>query len=199
MKNIKNLFRLVLGAVLITCTYGTVNAQANSDYDKTIDFTKYSTYSFAGWQDNSDQLLNDLDKGRILTAFKQEFTARNMTLVTDNADVIVTLYFVINNETSTTAYTDYNGGMGYGRVGMRRGWGMGVGGVGMGSATTTYSENDYQVGTMVVDVYDGGTKNLAWQGTYRKTITKNTKKREKNISKAVKKLMKEYPIAIPKN
>ena len=195
----KNFFKLVLSAVLITCTYATVNAQANSDYDKTIDFTKYSTYSFAGWQDNSDQLLNDIDKNRILTAFKQEFTARNMTLVTANADVVVTLYFVINNKTSTTAYTDYNRGMGYGRVGMRRGWGMGVGGVGMGSATTTYSENDYQVGTMVVDVYDGGTKKLAWQGTYQKTITTNTKKREKNIPKAVKKLMKEYPVAIPKN
>jgi len=195
----KNFFKLVLSAVLITCTYATVNAQANSDYDKTIDFTKYSTYSFAGWQDNSDQLLNDIDKNRILTAFKQEFTARNMTLVTANADVVVTLYFVINNKTSTTAYTDYNRGMGYGRVGMRRGWGMGVGGVGMGSATTTYSENDYQVGTMVVDVYDSGTKNLVWQGTYQKTISENTKKRDKKIPKAVKKLMKEYPIAIPKN
>jgi len=195
----KNLFRLLLGAVLLTCTYGAVNAQANSDYDKTIDFTKYSTYSFAGWQDNSDQLLNDLDKNRILTAFKQEFTARNMTLVTDNADAIVTLYFVINNETSTTAYTDFNGGMGYGRVGMRRGWGMGVGGVGMGSATTTYSENDYQVGTMVVDVYDGATKNLVWQGTYQKTISENTKKRDKKIPKAVNKLMKKYPIDVQKN
>jgi len=195
----KKFFKLVLSAVLITCTYATVNAQANSDYDKTIDFAKYSTYSFAGWQDNSDQLLNDIDKNRILTAFKQEFTARNMTLVTANADVVVTLYFVINNKTSTTAYTDYNRGMGYGRVGMRRGWGMGVGGVGMGSATTTYSENDYQVGTMVVDVYDSGTKNLVWQGTYQKTISENTKKRDKKIPKAVKKLMKEYPIAIPKN
>ncbi|MGB5663650.1 DUF4136 domain-containing protein [Eudoraea sp.] len=194
----KKLFKLILGAVLITCTNSTVNAQVNSDYDKTIDFTKYSTYSFAGWQDNSDQLLNDLDKGRILAAFKQEFTARNMTLVTDNADVVITLYFVINNKTSTTAYTDVNGGMGYG-VGLRRGWGMGVGGVGMGSATTTYSEDDYQVGTMVVDVYDGGTKNLAWQGTYQKTITENTKKRSKNIPKAIKKLMKKYPIDAQKN
>lgn len=198
MKKMKNLFRLLVAAVLLTCTYGAVNAQANSDYDKTIDFTKYNTYSFAGWQKNSDQLLNDLDKGRILAAFKEEFTARNMTLVTDNADVVVTLYFVIDNKTSTTAYTDFNGGMGYG-VGMYRGWGMGVGGVGMGSATTTYSEDDYQVGTMVVDVYDGGTKKLAWQGTYQKTITTNTKKRAKNIPKAVKKLMKEYPVAIPKN
>ncbi|MCJ7757730.1 MAG: DUF4136 domain-containing protein [Gillisia sp.] len=185
----KKLFKLLLGAVLITFAYSGLNAQAHSDYDKTIDFTKYRTYSFAGWQDNSDQLLNDLDKNRILKAFKQEFTARNMTLVTDNADAIVTLYFVIDNKTSTTAYTDYNGGMGMGR-GARWGYGMGY-------TTTTYSENDYQVGTMVVDVYDGVTKKLAWQGTYQKTITKNTKKREKNIPKAVGKLMKKYPVVIP--
>ena len=194
----KNLFKLIVSTVLLTFTYGAINAQVNSDYDKTIDFNKYSTYSFAGWQKNSDQLLNDIDKNRILTAFKQEFTARNMTLVTANADAIVTLYFVIDNKTSTTAYTDFNGGMGYG-VGMGRGWAMGVGGVGMGSATTTYSENDYQVGTMVVDVYDGATKKLAWQGTSQKTINTNTKKRAKNIPKAIKKLMKQYPVVIPKN
>ena len=187
----KNILKILFGAFVITFAYSAVNAQVNSDYDKTIDFTRYKTYSFAGWQKNSDKLLNDLDKGRILNAFKDEFTARNMTLVKENGDAIVTLYFVIDKKTSTTAYTDFNGGMGYG---MGRGWGMGVGGVGMGSATTTYNEDDYQVGTMVVDVYDGSTKKLAWQGTSQKTINENTKKREKNIPKAIKALMKKYPI-----
>ncbi len=123
--------------------------------DKSTDFSKYKTYTFAGWQKNSDQVLNDIDKKRILDAFKAEFASRNMTLVTENGDATVSLYLVIDKKTSTTAYTDFNGGMGYG-IGMRRGWGMGVGGLEMGSATTTYNQNDYNEGTLVVDLYDGG-------------------------------------------
>ena len=63
---------------------------------------------------------------------------------------IVTKMFT--DKTSTTAYTNYTGGMGYGR-GM--GWGMG-----MGSASTSYSEEDYKEGTIVIDFYDEQSKKL---------------------------------------
>lgn len=166
-------------------------SQVTADYDKSVDFTKFKTYSFAGWQKNSDKLLNDLDKKRLLDAFAAEFKSRGLTLVKDNADLIVTLFLVIDNKTSTTAYTNYTG-----TVGMRAGygWGMGVGGVGMGSSTTTYSENDYQEGTLVADAYDSSTKKLLWQGVSQSVIQKNASKRDKTIPKRVSKLMKKYPV-----
>ena len=148
----------------------------------------------AGWQNDSDKLINDLDKTRILDAFKAEFDARNMTLVEDNADAVVTLFLVIDNKTSTTAYTNYMGGMG---MGYGYGWGMGMG-AGMGTSTTTYSENDYEVGTLVVDVYDAGTKKLAWQGVLQKTINEKASKREKTIPKNAAKIMKQYPVPAAK-
>ncbi len=153
----KNPIKIFTSLVVFLFAYNLSFAQVNSDYDKSTDFSKYKTYTFAGWQKNSDQLLNDLDKKRVLEAFKAEFASRNMTLVTENGDAAVSLYLVIDNKTSTTAYTNYTGGMGYG-VGMGRGWGMGVGGVGLGSSTTTYSNDDYKEGTLVVDLYDATSK-----------------------------------------
>jgi hypothetical protein len=164
-------------------------AQVKSDYDKTVDFTKYKTFTFMGWAENSDKILNDLDKKRLLEAFRDELAARGLTKDDANPDVAITLYVVVEQKTSTTAYTNYNGGMGYGYG--RWGWG---GGFGMGSATTTYSEDDYLEGTVVIDFYDNGTKNLVWQGILTKTVTENPKKREKTIPKSVNKLMYQYPV-----
>ncbi len=188
MKNsVKAAFTIALAVLII----GSAFSQVTTDYDRSVDFTKYKTFSFAGWQKDSEKLLNDLDKTRLRDAFKAEFANRDLKIVTDNADALVSLYLVIDNKTSTTAYTDFNGGMG---MGAGRGWGMGVGGVGLGSATTTYSEDDYEEGTLVVDVYDASTQKLIWQGTSQSTVQANASKREKTIPKKVKKLMNKYPV-----
>ncbi|WP_194767735.1 DUF4136 domain-containing protein [Tamlana sp. I1] len=168
-------------------------AQVKSDYDKSIDFTKYKTYSFAGWEKDSDKILTDFDKKRITDAMKSQFDSRGLKLVQTGGDAAVTLYIVVNNKTSTTAYTDFNGGMGYGMG--RWGWGYGMGmGTGMVSATTTYNEDDYKEGTFVVDMYDEGSKKLVWQGVITSVVNEKPKKREKTIPRKIKKLMKSYPV-----
>jgi hypothetical protein len=190
MKSITLLFVFALSfsATAQTVTY---------DYDKDTDFTQFKTFSFGGWQDGSDKVINDIDKKRLLQSFKSEFVERGMQYELADADVYITLYIVVKNETSTTAYTNYQGmggyGMGYGYgMGIRPGWGWG-----MGSATTTYSEDDYQEGTLVVDVYDTKTKKLVWQASGQQVV-KSAQKRSKSIPKAVTKIMKKYPVAIPK-
>jgi len=156
-----------------------------SDYDKNADFSQYRTYHFAGWQNESDQILNDFDKKRITDAIISEFANRNMELVESDGDAAITLFIVVEDKKSTTAYTNYVGGMGYRGVG----WGYG-----MGSASTSYTENDYRVGTLVIDMYDEESKQLAWQGVIQTTVQEKPKKREKTIPKNIKKLMKGYPV-----
>jgi len=162
------------------------HAQVTSDYDKETDFSKYNTYAFAGWEKNSDQILNEFDKKRILDALKSEFDERGLELVDSNPDANITLFIVVDNKTSTTAYTTYNGGLGYGP---RWGWGMD-----MGTSTTDYTENDYKEGTFVVDMYDAESKKLVWQGVLQSVVKENPKKREKSIPKKIGKLMKEFPV-----
>lgn len=162
--------------------------QVKSDYDKNTDFEKYKSISFAGWAKGSDKVLNDFDKKRILEAFREEFKMRGIDVMKRDGDAQVTLYVVVENKSSTTAYTDYQGGYGYGA---RWGWGMGAG---MGTSTTTYVEDDYTEGTLVIDMYDSASKNMVWQGVINTNVKENPAKREKSIPKKVRKLMKEYPI-----
>jgi len=173
----------------LLCLNLNLSAQVKSDYDKNVDFTQYKTYTFEGWEKNSDEILNKFDKERILKSFASELASRGFTMDDSNPDVAITLYIVVNNKTSTTAYTSYNGGMGYGMG--RWGWGAGMG---MGSSTTNYSENDYLEGTLVIDFYDTSTKELVFQGVYTGVVKDNPKKREKSIPKNVAKLMKKYPV-----
>lgn len=159
--------------------------KVTQDLDESVDFSKFSSYQFLGWQDDSDKIMNDLDKKRMHDAFKGELDARNLKLVDSGADMAISLFVVVSQQTSTTAYTNYSGGMGYGRGG--RGWGGGY-------STTNYVESDYLEGTLVMDVYDVETKKLIWQAVATGTVNEKPEKREKSIPKSVKKLMKKFPI-----
>ena len=193
--------RIGILAMVVLITSSCLMAQVRSDYDKSADFSKYKTYSFAGWQKDSEKVLNDLDKQRIYDAFKSEFSARGLELVENGGDMLMTLFVVIDNKTSKSAYTDYhsNYGMGMG-VGMGPGMGVGMGamygpswGWGNGSATTNFVESDYQEGTLVVDALDGESKKLVWQGTLQSVVNDKPEKRDSAIPKKIGKLMKKFP------
>jgi len=167
-------------------------SQVSYDSDKSADFSKYKTYSFLGWQKDSNKQINDLDKQTLEEAFKNEFESRGMQYVSKNGEMAVALYLVVDAKQSVTAYTDYTGGMGYGGV---RPWGVGYyGGVGMGTATTSYNTYDYQEGTLIMSCYDENTKHLLWQGTYKGVVQAKAQKRDKTIPKHVHQLMRNYPI-----
>ena len=70
------------------------------------------------------------------------------------------------------------------------GWWMALGG-GMGTATSS----NIDVGTLVLDMYDPSTKTLVWTGRATKTIdpSSNQQKNQKNLDKAMQKLLKNYP------
>jgi hypothetical protein len=73
------------------------------------------------------------------------------------------------------------------------GYGMG-GGVRWGGMATATSST-INVGTLVLDMYDPTTKQLVWTGSATKTMdpSSNQQKNEKNLSKAMEKLLKNYP------
>jgi len=185
MKSIQAIFILSILFAITSCS--TVKVVA--DVDKNVDFSVYKTYSFLGWQQDSDKLLSDFDKKRVRDAFVSDFEARGMSYLAENGDMDVTLFFVVDQKTSTTAYTDYYGG-GYGGYSRYRG------GWGSGYSTTTYSESDYLEGTLVMDVFDGKSKNQIWQGIATSTIAEDPSKRDKTIPKKINALMKKYPIQV---
>lgn len=184
IKIISTLF--LIGLILGSCS----SIKITSDYDKTADFNKYKDFYYLGWAEESDKILNDLEKDRIEKAFAAEFRNRGISFVgASEADAAVSLFIVVDQKTGTTAYTNHYGGYGYGGR-MYPGWGWGG-----GYSTTSYHEYDYLVGTLIVDVFDAETKELVWQGVSSGTISDNPQKREANIPRVAKAMMAKYPIA----
>lgn len=186
----KLMYIIVLGIMMGACS----SVKVTSDYDKSADFTQYKTYTYYGWADNSDQLLTGFDKQRIEDAFRDEFAKRGWTSVPSGGDAIISLYIVIDKKTSYTSYTDhYNTGVYGGAYMPRYGYGYRMG-PGMGTSTTTTKQRDYNVGTLIVDVFDAKEKKHIWHGVGTKTINENTSKREERIREGAAAIMEAFPV-----
>lgn len=190
MKKIVFLTIGVAGLILLSsCS----SLKVYSDVDSSVDFTKYKSLEYYGWADESDQLLSSLDKERIETAFGEEFKKRGIDVVESGGDMIVTLFIVVEQKTATTATTTSMGGGYGGYYGGYYGYGPGYG-WGGGHSTTSIQEYDYNVGTLVCDVFDKTDEKLIWEGIGTGEINENPKNRDKNIPKTVQAIMSKYPV-----
>jgi hypothetical protein len=174
------------------------STKITSDKDESVDFTKYNTFQYYGWAEESNKLLTPFDQERIETAFGDEFEKRGFKYEKETGGLIITLFIVTEEKTKTTATTTgMGGGYGYGGYhgyGPSYGWG----GTGMSSSHTTYDEYDYVVGTLIIDVYDAKEKKLVWESVAKGTIKDNPKGREQRIVKTVARMMQSYPVPAPK-
>ena len=156
--------------------------QVKTDYDRSADFGQYKTYSWEKVQ-TRDPLMVD----RIETAVNADLASKGWKQVQSGGDVsIVAIEITHNQQTLNTFYDGFGGGWGW------RGWGGG----GFGEATTT--TDVYQVGTLVVDLFDAETKKLIWRGSSRNTLSNNSEKNIKNLDKAVQKMFQHFPPGEPK-
>ncbi len=196
MKKVLAMASLVAIFFLSSCS----SLQVTYDYDKNVDFTKFTTYSFHGWAKDSDKKLTPFDKERFETAFKAQFDKRNLKYVKEGGELIVALFLVTEKKSEQVANTTNVGGYygyGYGGYyGYGPGWGWGVP---MGNSYTTVSEVNYTVGTLVVDVFDAANKKLIWEGVGSKTIDENPSNRTNTIDIIASRIMDRYPVAPVKN
>ena len=183
----KKLAVLILGLLVLGAT--TVVAQdVRYDFDKDKDFSKYKTYKWVPIQ-GADQ-PDELTSKQITAAFDTELATKGFTKTdSDTADLYIGYQTAIGTEKQ---YTSYSSDWGYGG-GWGRGW-YGYGG-GMGSSTTYGSTSTVYVGQLDVSIYDPAQKQLVWRGVATKTLDPKAKpeKKQKNIAKAVQKLLKNFP------
>jgi hypothetical protein len=59
----------------------------------------------------------------------------------------------------------------------------------------TAQQSTISIGTLVLDMYDPATKQLVWTGNATKTLdpSSNQEKNQKNLNKAMQKLLKNFP------
>ena len=170
----------VLMGMMILFASAVSAQQVKTDYDRNANFTQYKTYS---WEQVKTK--DTLDVDRIKSAVNAALTAKGLTQVGSGGDVsIIALEITQNQQTLNTFYDGFGGGWGWRRFG---GGGFG----GFGDATTT--TDTYQVGTLVVDLFDTKTKQLLWRGSASDTLSNNSNKNIKNLDNGVQKMFKQFP------
>jgi len=177
-------FLSILWALVAT---GAATAQdVRYNFDKTTDFARFKTYKWVALKDAAK--VDDLRDKQIKQAIDSELAAKGLQKVDDDsANLFVAYQAGIGQEKQ---FTSYNTAWGYGGGWYRGGW-YAPG----GSSTTTGQTSTIYTGQLVVDMYDSANHDLVWRGLATKTIDVDAKpdKQEKNLSKAVKKLLKNYP------
>jgi len=143
----------------------------HTDYDHHASFGSYHTYS---WEQvkTSDPLWEP----RIKDAVDHALQAKGWQKVESGADVAV---MAVGSTRNQQEYNTFYNGLG--------GWRWG----GFGETQTTVE--NYRVGTLVLDLYDAKNKQLIWRGTSSDTLSNKPEKNEKNLDKAVDKMLKDFP------
>ena len=175
-----------LAFVLLALGAATVAQDVRYNFAQDVDFSKFKTYK---WVDakGSDQ-ASQLTTKQIVAAIDSELATKGLQKTdSDSADLYIDIQTAVGSEKQ---FTSYNTGWGYGP-----GWGGGWYGGGMTSTTTYGSTSTIYIGQLGLDMYDSAKKDLVWRGAASKTIDPKAKpeKQQKNITKAVQKLLKNYP------
>lgn len=150
------------------------------DHDPAADFSRYHTYYWA----QELQISNPLAKQRILAGIDARMAAKGFTRQEGSGDLaIVGNVATQEKQTLDTMYTGTGmGGWGYGP-----GWGYG------GMATSTTRVNTYTVGTLVLDMFDTGTKKAVWRGVASGTVPDSPEKTETAVNTALDKMFASFP------
>jgi hypothetical protein len=185
----KRLFTVLCVMVLLGAT-AALAQDVRYNFDKNADFSKYKTYKWVPIKDAAK--VSDLVDKQIKDAVDTELATKGLTKVDgDDANLFVGYQPAVGEEKQ---FNSYSTGWGYGP-----GWGGGWYG-GMGSTSTTGTTSTIYKGQLALDMYDSAGHDLVWRGVVSKTIDPKAKpeKQQKNLAKAVQKLLKNYPPVVKK-
>jgi Domain of unknown function (DUF4136) len=182
MKSGANL--LLAGALLLGSSVVALGGNVRTDYDHGANFTQYHTYSWGKVQTSIPFYAT-----RIKQAVDQRLQAKGWQLVPSGGAVTIFATDNVHNQQEVQTFYDglgggWGGGWGWG------GWGWGGLG-GFGDATTTTTNQ--QTGNLVIDIFDGTSKNLLWRGLGTEDLSANANKNTKSLDGDINKMLKDFP------
>jgi hypothetical protein len=141
------------------------------DYDHGANFSQIKTYSWS-----KVQTANSIWDDRVKDAVNKDLAAKGWTQVASGGDVSLV---AVEQTSIHQRYDTFYNGFGGRRFG------------GLGDATT--SVDSYKVGTLIVSMFDGNSKQLLWRGTSSSDLAGNPQKNTKKLDKDVAKMFKKFP------
>lgn len=168
MKTIKFLPVIILIFFLSSCS----TIRVTTDYETQTDFSKYKSFAF--YKKGIDKAkISAIDKRRIIRAISDEMELKGLTK-SKNPDLLISLFTkaiervdIYENHWQPYYYDPFH----------------------------RQQVSKYTEGTLFIDIIDKESKKLIWQGIGKGFLTKSSKpeKREVNIHKFVKEILKKYP------
>lgn len=164
---------LAIPLFVIALTSAVIADQVKVDYDHGANFNQVKTYSWS-----KVHTANSIWDDRVKGAIDKQLAAKGWTQLPSGGDVALV---AVEKASVRQQYDTFYDGFG----GWRR-WGMGV-----GDATTTV--DNYKVGTLIVSMFEGNSKQLIWRGTSSSDLGGSPEKNTKNLDKDVQKMFKNFP------
>jgi hypothetical protein len=163
-----------VGAVMLIAS-GALAQKVTTDYAKDANFGQYKTFMWI----MEPKTRNALTRQRIIDGVDSALSSKGLRRVTADADLSVAAHAATKEQRTLNTFYDGFGG----------GWRWRGGG--FGSATTTV--NTYEVGTLVVDLFDARTKEAVWRGVSSKTLSDKPEKNAASLNKAIAKMFERFP------
>lgn len=170
------LFALLLALLLPAAAVAA--PKVTVDHDPAVDFTAYKTYYWAIKPQGGSPLVDQ----RIVDNIDAQLRDKGWKLA-EQGDVAVAAHVSTSQKQSLDTFYSGTplGGWAW------RGWG----GAAMGTATTRV--HDYEVGTLVVDMFDSRTQQAIWRGTATGTVSSSPDKVNKAVDQALTKMFAKFP------
>ena len=190
MKRTRQLSRWTLAAsvaVTIGCGSG---MQVRTDYDPAVSFGGYTT--FAVLEEAGDNTAPGFMDARIKTAIAQTVSAKGWRQVDSPDQADVTIGYQLTTEQRSTLQTVNTGWGSYGY-----GWGGWYDPyMGGGMSTSTTTESRYEVGTLIIAMFDQERKEMIYTSTAsgkldERQVTPDEAQAE--VNDVVERMLKDFP------
>jgi Domain of unknown function (DUF4136) len=163
---------LVMPLLLVAMTIPALAEHVKVDYNHSTQFSAFKTYSWS-----AVHTTNAIWDARVKAAIDKQLQAKGWAEVpTGGAVSLVAVEKISVQQQVDTTYDGFGG---------RRFMG------GMGEATT--SVDNYKVGTLIISMFDGNSRQLIWRGTSSRDLTGNPEKNTKKLNSDIQKMFTEFP------
>ena len=183
--------RLAMSGILAVALSGCGGGiSVTSDWDPGVDFTSFNTFVVLD-EASGGAGIDQLTQNRVKASIASHLQAKGMRQVDNQNDADAMVGWQVTTDQRSSFQTVNTGWGGYG-------WGRGgwYGGSSMGMSTSRTTETRYEVGTLVIAMFDTERDEMMFTATGSKTLSSDNpspEESQKRIDEAVAKILEDFP------
>ncbi len=177
----RSLWTILWAAPLLLSACASVDV--HTDYDNSVDFSQFTTYFWKKLPESSNSLMN----ARIVSAVDGQLFAKGWRKVPEiqAQTALAGIVTVQDNQRVDTFHNNWG-------PSWNGGWGAG----GIHGMSTSQVVN-YQIGTLIIDLYDTKSKNAIWRGTATDVLSNNPSVMQRSLNNGVQRMFANFPPGVP--